>query len=111
MRWNNKVKERDGHICQICGEPGTDAHHILCAGYFKDQYYKLDNGITLCRKCHVLAHRGKFGASNKGKYTPEKAAQELMNRASGRPGTKDIIMRLIESDLMAVEAARAEGRI
>lgn len=104
--WSLKVKARDNNTCQICGELGTDAHHVLCVGYFKEQQNLIDNGITLCRKCHVLAHRGKFGATNKGKYTAERAEAELMKRAKGDPGKELLIQRLIESDIKAEETAR-----
>ena len=106
LRWNEKVKKRDNYICRICGASGTDAHHILCAGWFPEEYYKLDNGITLCRKCHVLAHRGKFGATNKGKYTAEQTEQYLMERAGGKQDLKPLIRSLIEADIQAENTAR-----
>lgn len=108
MRWAEKVRSRDQHICQICGDPGTDAHHILCAGYFWEQHNNLDNGITLCRKCHVLAHRGKFGAANKGKYTAEYTEQLLMDRAKGNQEARSIVLKLIAADMKAEQTAKHE---
>lgn len=42
------IRERDGHTCQVCGEPGNHVHHI---DYDKTNC-SLDNLITLCRVCH-----------------------------------------------------------
>lgn len=54
--WNNGLKEyvrqRDGYICQLCGEQENgrshDVHHI--------NYVKIDNRpenlVTLCKSCH-----------------------------------------------------------
>jgi hypothetical protein len=62
--WAIKVKDRDFHRCQYngCCNPGTDAHHIFGRG--DSVRFDLDNGITLCRKCHEYArdHKENFNA-------------------------------------------------
>ena len=103
-KWAAAVKQRDGYRCQICGEEGTNAHHILCEGYFRELSLELDNGITLCRKCYTLAHRGKFGARNKGKYSYEYSFEELRKRAA--PFNKDsLIHALLQGDLINEQRA------
>lgn len=57
--WRTAVFKRDGFKCQICGQVGGElnAHHIK---HFKDypaERFKVDNGITLCGKCHRELHR------------------------------------------------------
>jgi len=54
--WAEDIKKRDG-CCMICGsEKKLNAHHINDASNHPDLRYDMDNGITLCRKCHVLYH-------------------------------------------------------
>ena len=64
--WRKEILIRDKFICQKCGKKGIDVHHkilfkdilekfkiksyeesLLC-----DELWNLDNGETLCKKCH-----------------------------------------------------------
>lgn len=51
------VKARANYKCELCGKPGTDAHHWY---YTKAHNSITDimsiNGICLCRECHMKAH-------------------------------------------------------
>ena len=53
--WRKKVYKRDSHKCQMPGCKSRfriNAHHIKRwsdASYLR---YDVDNGITLCSKCH-----------------------------------------------------------
>jgi len=49
------VFERDKCKCVVCGKPANDAHHILDRKLFEDGGYYIDNGVSLCHRCHVLA--------------------------------------------------------
>ena len=49
------VFARDKHKCVTCGAPGQDAHHIMERRLFPDGGYYLDNGATLCGRCHLRA--------------------------------------------------------
>ena len=50
------IGERDGWLCVRCGSPYIESvpHHII----YKSQLGKgtADNGATICRPCHDLAH-------------------------------------------------------
>lgn len=77
--WHSKIKKRDNYTCQLCGYTGyVEAHHSpkpykqirdeVLRGIIGDKYkladiilnderFKNAEGITLCKKCHVMAHK------------------------------------------------------
>ena len=59
QEWRSDVFERDHYICQNCGQVGgsLNAHHIKSFKDYPDLRLDVNNGITLCLKCHKLAHR------------------------------------------------------
>ena len=63
--WGKKVFERDNYTCQICGRKGCylEAHHILNFSSNPKIRKCLNNGITLCKKCHRDFHN-KYGYKN-----------------------------------------------
>lgn len=58
--WRMAVFARDNFTCLCCGKRGgrLNAHHIATWADNPDKRYDLDNGITLCAKCHRLMHKG-----------------------------------------------------
>ena len=66
--WAKCVKERDGHVCQLCGARDGElndhgkpvilnAHHLVgrrCRALRLD----LKNGLTLCAACHKFSSLG-----------------------------------------------------
>ncbi len=56
--FNKKVFQRDNFRCIICNAKGIDAHHILDRSLFEDGGYYIDNGVTVCAKCHLEAEQG-----------------------------------------------------
>ena len=63
-QWRSAVFQRDNYTCQSCGSrKNLQAHHIV---YWRDCVsnpelrYDIENGITLCRKCHLKAHKGTW---------------------------------------------------
>ena len=57
-KWVNAVISRDKAICQHCGASGIElhAHHIKSYKDYPDLRFDVDNGITLCFKCHWQLH-------------------------------------------------------
>jgi len=58
--WKLSVYKRDKGICQICGircnNDNIIAHHIKSFINFPKLRIDIDNGITLCRSCHMKLH-------------------------------------------------------
>lgn len=56
-KWRNIVIIRDGFICQHClnkfASRDLHAHHIYLKSEEPDIAYNLDNGIAICRDCHL----------------------------------------------------------
>lgn len=64
------VYERDNYTCQICGQEGNghnlNAHHINGYNWYKEGRTDINNGITLCEKCHKEFHK-LYGKGNNTK--------------------------------------------
>ena len=61
-RWRNEVFIRDKFTCVKCGQIGgkLNAHHLKSYKKHKRLRYRIDNGITLCEKCHKKIHKNKI---------------------------------------------------
>ena len=75
LQWHSDVFQRDKWICQTCGIKGGNlhAHHIiplnkilkendiqhLWQAQICQELWNINNGITLCEKCHKLTNNSK----------------------------------------------------
>ncbi len=59
--WRLKVFSRDNFTCQGCNLVGRylEVHHIKSFAKYPKLRYVIENGITLCKKCHKLAFNYK----------------------------------------------------
>lgn len=56
-KWVKYVKERDKYTCQRCNSrDNLEAHHISHWSDDPINRVNVDNGITLCKKCHSEEH-------------------------------------------------------
>lgn len=78
-KWMDAVKARDGYCCVRCGtsDGKMESHHIKSlaeliaelgiksrddARAHSDKIWNLDNGETLCERCHYAAHGRRLAA-------------------------------------------------
>lgn len=64
--WRRGVFDRDNYTCQSCGDGkggNLVAHHLESYHSNKAARYDIDNGVTLCKTCHLEYHRG-YGWKN-----------------------------------------------
>lgn len=56
------ILEKDNFICQLCGKRGGTfhAHHIFPVSKYPLFIFNIDNGKTLCKKCHSKLHKGEY---------------------------------------------------
>lgn len=56
-KWRKLVKKRDGHACVKCGAgKRLHAHHVVSVLDNPKLRLDVNNGITLCPKCHSKEH-------------------------------------------------------
>lgn len=61
--WVSKIIEADNMLCKVCGAENAynnrlEANHIVPVRDIEDPalLFDINNGITLCRKCHLKIH-------------------------------------------------------
>lgn len=78
--WAKAVKERDSYTCKACKQIGKQlhSHHLNSFSKFPEERYKLDNGVTLCKKCHWDFHT-RYGKKLNTKEQFQEFLESLSN--------------------------------
>jgi len=64
--WRNNVYKKDKYTCQCCGDNkggNLNAHHLDGYNWCKEKRTDINNGVTLCEKCHKEFHN-IYGSRN-----------------------------------------------
>lgn len=58
-KWRREIYRRDDYICRKCRKRGRrlNAHHIESYSKNPEKRLKMDNGVTLCERCHKDFHK------------------------------------------------------
>lgn len=80
--WRKSVFERDEYTCQCCKTIGGNlrGHHILNFSDNEDLRFNVDNGITLCNKCHDFGQENSFHSIYGGKNNTKEQLEEFLGR-------------------------------
>ncbi len=76
--WNLKVKIKANFCCDICEkiEKGMVAHHLESYQFNENLRTNIDNGVCLCKQCHLLFHN-KYSRKNNTKQQFLKFKEEI----------------------------------
>ncbi len=59
-KYKNAIRERDNHVCQLCGDYGNVVDHIVPFAVSHDS--SPDNLRVLCRACNLKTRRKRYDA-------------------------------------------------
>jgi len=80
------VFERENGLCEYCGEPATDMHHIYPVKL--EPFFALDPDycVACCEKHHYkYAHKGECSTGNLAKIVCSVESQKFLNQEIGDP--------------------------
>lgn len=82
-QWRKAVFKRDNYTCQCCDDKSggnLTAHHILNFSDYIELRFDINNGITLCDRCHNLNKHGSFHHIYGTKNNTKEQLEEYIKR-------------------------------
>lgn len=82
IKWRKGVFEKDNYTCQCCRDNkggNLNAHHLNSYNWDKEHRLDINNGITLCDKCHKSFH-ATYGYGNNTKEQYINFSNEVIDR-------------------------------
>lgn len=70
LHFNTACLKRDRGRCVVCNDLAVDVHHITNRNDIANGGYVLENGISLCSYCHLMAEDVYFGRIEFEAYSP-----------------------------------------
>lgn len=111
--WARDIKNRDGK-CMHCGSiMDLHAHHIKQKSTHPDLLLNLDNGITLCYRCHKAEHERNRPIRIRS-YTPQRKTliKKIISLENQLKITKELLSQMTEEcNYIHEELANREQKI
>jgi len=59
LEWRKNIYEKFDYTCVICDNRGykINAHHLNGYHWDKENRFNINNGVVLCKDCHILFHQ------------------------------------------------------
>jgi hypothetical protein len=93
--WARAVISRDRATCRRCGARNVElhAHHILPYETHPDQRWNLENGLTLCYRCHWIEHSASNANGVNSGNIPPANAEDNPEPSFGRKPVEGVTTR------------------
>lgn len=101
-KWAKRIKREFDKQCAMCAKTTSlEAHHIYLKSLYPSKIEDLDNGLSLCTKCHDSIH--SLYISDRDKYwivinafVSKRSPMKTIKKAERNPSSFDYTVSLIE---------------